>query len=258
MPLRGRNPQAPALNGRVICLWAGSVGHEEPAEYQFEIEEAVISLARAVLASGGRLALLADDAVSPLVAQVGGEYAEPIRLETSHAPERGPSPVALIVHVNLAKPTADVLSLLARSGAVDLLVPDPEGRRLAPWEPGFPLPDEHVRDLWHGLVKFAEPIAVVAVAEPAIWMAERDLAMGTGVPGFLVETATSAQLWAGGAYGEVIDVVRRYATPEPGHEEDSHVGARPWTSTPYPFVMQCLVEDLARGNTPGRHDGPAT
>jgi len=245
MTLRGRDSAAPALNGRVVCLWAGQAGRPEEPAYQSEAEEAVISLTRAVLASGGRLALLADDAIGPLVAQLGGEYAEPPRLETERAPGEHRTQVALIVHAGLERPTVEVLSFLQRSGVVDLMVPAPDQRRLEPWPPGSPLPEESSEDLWHGLVKFAEPIAVVAVAGPADWMATRDLSMGTGVPGFLIETAAPAGLWMDGNYGEVTSVVRRYVTPE----LTQRAGLR-LEGTPYPFLMQCLVEELAHGDRP--------
>ena len=61
--------------------------------------------------------------------------------------------------------------------------------------------------------------------------------------------------------GEVIDVVSHYVTPEvsrrAGLESGEEAGpgerlAEPLASTPYPFVMQRLVEDLARGDWPGR------
>ncbi len=72
-----------ALNGKTVFLSA-SVPNEERAEHYnriedaaFEIEQAVISLARAVFSEGGRLVFGGHPAISPLVAMVVGEYREP-------------------------------------------------------------------------------------------------------------------------------------------------------------------------------------
>ena len=49
----------------------------------FQIEQAVISLARAVFSEGGRLVFGGHPSISPLVATVAGEYRVPVLAETS-------------------------------------------------------------------------------------------------------------------------------------------------------------------------------
>jgi hypothetical protein len=78
-----------ALRGKTILLSA-SVPDERRAERfnrvedaAFEIEQAVISLARAVFSEGGRLVFGGHPAISPLVAMVAGEYREPRFVESS-------------------------------------------------------------------------------------------------------------------------------------------------------------------------------
>lgn len=72
-----------ALNGKTVFLSASVPSEERAVRYNriedaaFEIEQAVISLARAVFSEGGRLVFGGHPAISPLVAMVVGEYREP-------------------------------------------------------------------------------------------------------------------------------------------------------------------------------------
>lgn len=74
------------LHGRFVFLSA-SVPTREPYRAEgvrrADVEEAVISLARAVFSEGGRLVFGGHPAISPLVAMVAGEYLSPPTAESS-------------------------------------------------------------------------------------------------------------------------------------------------------------------------------
>lgn len=88
-----------SLRGKTIFLSASIPKPEREKQYSrvpnaaFEIEQAVISLARAVFSEGGRLLFGGHPAISPLVAMVVGEYREP-RLSESFE-ERHFAPVEI-------------------------------------------------------------------------------------------------------------------------------------------------------------------
>lgn len=88
-----------SLRGKTIFLSA-SIPKVERAERflrvpdaAFEIEQAVISLARAVFSEGGRLVFGGHPAISPLVAMVVGEYREPRHAESVE--ERHAAPIEI-------------------------------------------------------------------------------------------------------------------------------------------------------------------
>jgi hypothetical protein len=53
-------------------------GYRRPSEAPFEVEQAVVSLGRAVLAEDGRLVFGGHPSISPLVASVAAEYIRPV------------------------------------------------------------------------------------------------------------------------------------------------------------------------------------
>jgi len=88
-----------SLRGKTIFLSASIPKLERAERFSrvpdaaFEIEQAVISLARAVFSEGGRLVFGGHPAISPLVAMVVGEYREPRFAES--AEERHAAPVEI-------------------------------------------------------------------------------------------------------------------------------------------------------------------
>jgi SLOG cluster3 family len=88
-----------ALRGKTVFLSASVPNEKRADRYNriedaaFEIEQAVISLARAVFSEGGRLVFGGHPAISPLVAMVVGEYREPRFAES--AEERQEVPVEI-------------------------------------------------------------------------------------------------------------------------------------------------------------------
>jgi SLOG cluster3 family len=85
-----------ALRGRTVLLSASVPSEKRAERYRridqaaFEIEQAVISLARAVFSEGGRLVFGGHPAISPLVAMVVGEYREPRFAESIEERQTGP------------------------------------------------------------------------------------------------------------------------------------------------------------------------
>src|SRR5580698_2066592 len=72
------DPDRPGRLKNVVVFLSGSVpnrpGFDKVEEAPFLIEQAVVSLARAVFAEGGRLVFGAHPSISPLVASVASEY----------------------------------------------------------------------------------------------------------------------------------------------------------------------------------------
>ena len=69
------------LAGETVFLSASVPTREEyrrPSEAAFEVEQAVVSLARTVLAEDGRLVFGGHPSISPLVASVAAEYIRPV------------------------------------------------------------------------------------------------------------------------------------------------------------------------------------
>src|SRR5450755_2281792 len=96
-------PRRRSLYGNTVVLLGGPIDEsravelDESAEIDDDLivrqEEAVIALARAVFARGGRLALRYDLSFTPLVIQVANEYFEPAPAEGLE--ERFPAPVLI-------------------------------------------------------------------------------------------------------------------------------------------------------------------
>src|SRR4051794_31938323 len=86
------------LSGKTVFLCASVPDRQRAKKYRrlenaaFEIEQAVISLARAVFSEGGRLLFGGHPSISPLVATVAGEYRE-----TGFAERRGEAPPAPVL-----------------------------------------------------------------------------------------------------------------------------------------------------------------
>ena len=94
-----RRPELGSLAGRSIVLSASVPSIERSEVYrrvgdaQVEIEEAVVSLARAVFSEGGCLVFGGHPSITPLVAMVAGEYVQPSRAEPTG--ETVPAPVVI-------------------------------------------------------------------------------------------------------------------------------------------------------------------
>jgi hypothetical protein len=98
-----KKPRRRSLRGNTVVLLGGAIDEGHPVELDeigeihddpiIRQEEAVIALARAVFARGGRLALRYDLSFTPLVIQVANEYLAPALAEGFQ--ERFPAPVLI-------------------------------------------------------------------------------------------------------------------------------------------------------------------
>lgn len=93
-------PNTGPLRGASVFLSASTPSPERSELYrriphaQVEVEDAVVALARAVFAHGGRLVLGGHPSISPLVAMVAGEYRDLTALE--HARDDAKQPLVVI------------------------------------------------------------------------------------------------------------------------------------------------------------------
>lgn len=100
--IRNMSGQVGRLRGKTLFLSASVPNHTREKRYRriesahIEIEEAVISLARAVLSEEGRLVFGGHPSISPLVAMVAAEYLTPRYAESEISlVEEGLAPIAI-------------------------------------------------------------------------------------------------------------------------------------------------------------------
>lgn len=247
------------LAGRVVLLLSSAPGAGEkdpvPDAESGEVwfaedvdeaaDEAVIGLARAVFAEGGRVAVLGDAEVALLVATVAGEYARARSAEGPHGEaeeRRDPPPVLFFAD---ARPAPDAggstepLAVLARLGYAELH---------AGFADGSP----------RGIVGKVRPVAVVCIGGGAEERAAAEALAGGHdgePPVYLIETTGgAAEALASSAAGSMIpfarDVLERI--PKRAAEEQPDAVDEPRRSwTPYPLILQLLVARLA-GRTDAR------
>ncbi|HEY0150406.1 MAG TPA: hypothetical protein VGB92_00320 [Longimicrobium sp.] len=280
------------LDGRVVFLSASVPDIRREAEYRadpepgvvydrvedahVEVERAVVSLARAVLSAGGRLAFGAHPSISPLVAMVAGEYRLPA------AAERGPDePPAVRSRAGSGEEAP--LVLIYQSRAFQEVVPDEtwllhrlgyaqirwtaalRGERYRPEMDGQAQCRKSLALMRQAMLRETDPVAMVALG---------------GMSGVLEEAAMFRELFptrrvyvmenTGGAAarlarhgGDAVTVLDRRVLEqlheidptlqrsgrdrsgrdEPGVDQTDKV---PYRYTPYPLIMQLVVEDLFR------------
>ena len=279
------------LNGRVVFLSASvpdlrreaeyRVDGEPGAEYErvedahVEVERAVVSLARAVFAAGGRLAFGAHPSISPLVAMVAGEYRLPTAAEPgpdrvpgvrSRAQSDGDAPLVLIYQSRAFQEVVpDETWLLHRLGYARIhWTQAVKGERYSPGLEGHPQCPESLALMRRTLLRNTNPVAMVALGgmggvreEAAIF---RELFPRR--PLYVMENTGGAAAWLGRRGGDFITVLDRdvlgklreidptLPRPEqdrsrPG-DDDLKVDRKevPYRYTPYPLLMQLLVERL--------------
>ena len=158
-----------ALRGKTIFLSA-SVPDEERAERYnrvedaaFEIEQAVISLARAVFSEGGRLVFGGHPAISPLVAMVVGEYREPRFTESKE--ERRVAPVEIYQSRAFEGYFPDDTLLMYRLGYASLHWVDAvDDERFDPHNPAQDAPcPRSLRRMRETMLETAQPDAMVCI-----------------------------------------------------------------------------------------------
>jgi len=250
-----------ALRGKTIFLSA-SVPNEKRAERYnrvddaaFEIEQAVISLARAVFSEGGRLVFGGHPAISPLVAMVVGEYREPRFAESRE--ERQLSPVEIFQSRAFEGYLPDDTLLMYKLGYASIhWVEAIDHERFVPdtdtLEVNCPKSLRHMRE---DMLKATRPDAMVCIGGMEGLEEEVELALGQ-VPTFpifvLERTGGAAALLRGRNDAQlrmidteiVTDLNRMRA--EMGSFQDTIIARSHRSLVPYPLVMQTIVEEVSR------------
>lgn len=222
-----------------VLLSAGfpADGEDVPAALLLEIEEATLSLCRAVAAVGGELAVPADAAIAPLVATVAAEYAAPPSAER----ETEPPP---LVHVLMTEGHDEELEL-----DLSASIHTHHWRlRSEPVKPGT-----RQRLTAEALAELSPFATVVLGGAPEI---ESDfgvlLEYGHGwKPAVIGPTLPPAlrdgELGGLDVVAEIMSEVEPHVFPRARDDEPRRRAA----FTPYPFVMQVLVERWSHGEGPG-------
>ncbi|WP_395641439.1 hypothetical protein [Rudaea sp.] len=231
----------------------------------FEIEQAVISLARAVFARGGRLVFGGHPTISPLVAMVAGEYRKPRRAESDL--ERAPPSVVIYQSEAYREVAEEAILLIYELGAAKVFwTAAVDDERYDPEKRGTPQCLKSLAEMRRKMLLETRPDAMVCIG---------------GMEGVLDEAALFEQLVqarmiytlkaAGGAAAELAsspsdrvkvveaevlaDVAQRRASAGPLEGEDRDVFKRrdedEMPVTPYPLIFQTLVAELLDGHGHG-------
>jgi len=227
-----------------------------------EIEEAVISLARAVFAEGGQLVFGGHPTIAPLVALVAGEYIAPEpgevvserRAELERGTRRLQTPVVIYqsraFESSLPRETIQMESL--GYATIHLIEETPE-RIGSKTERDA----ESLRRMRIQMISETKPLAMVCIGGMEGVEDEQELFRGIrpGAPVYVLEqTGGAAAILASTASDRfrVFDreILRELAVLETelqGREDQVRDPEedRP-TITPYPLIMQLLVRDLSR------------
>lgn len=258
------------LQGRSVFLSASVPTRPDfrrPSFAALEIEEAIVSLTRAVLREEGILVFGAHPSISPLVASVASEYitphlrtSEPPDFEKIDQPERqGPAVVIYQSHAYDGY-VPDKTWELYRLGYAELIWCKAQGgERFDPTlkQAQCPLSLEFMRK---AMIRKERPIAMVAIGgmegvidEAEIFLsAQQDRNIRTSPPVWILETTGgAAMILAKRAFDsnhQLRFVEREWqranpnAVSEPLYEADSRAEA----FVPYPTILQWLVQQIAK------------
>ncbi len=247
------------LHGKTIFLSASVPTPKRAERYQriedaqFEIEQAVISLARAVFSENGRLVFGGHPAISPLVAMVAGEYREPRYLETG---EQRPSPPIRIFQSRAFEGhlPSDTLLMYRLGYATITWVDTAENEKFDPTaESESPCP-RSLRAMREAMIRWTKPEAMVCIG--GMDGVEREVEMfrefNKNAPIYVLEKTGGASVVLANSRKDVrvidsevigrIDRLKaelfRPRVDVPPHE------VRP--VVPYPLIMQTIVEEVSQ------------
>lgn len=241
------------FRGRTVLLTAG-LPTEDRARSGFDpveaTEEAVLSLARAIFAEGGQLALIEDEVIAPLVGMVAGEYLVSEFAETAPGgggEERPPT----VAPVRLYRPgrseEGGEIDDLARYGHLSI-------RNLG--RTGFSVDDQ-----MGFVLADSQPAALVCLGggEDVESQCRSFIRLAEGRRAYILGTTGGAaarlaeRLWSSESIRRIdFDVLAQlhdYAPViheilgEPEQERESDAEPQP-VFLPYPLIMQILVEEL--------------
>jgi SLOG-like protein len=247
------------LEGRCVFLSASVPAPERAEQYRrvedahLEIEEAVVSLARAVFTEGGTLVFGGHPAISPLVAMVAGEYIRPRSVEVGEGEVR--PPIRIYQSRAFEGVLPDETLAMFRAGYATLHWTEAvAGERFDPKAPRDRPPcPRSLRHMRERMIGETEPVAMVCIGgmEGVEEEAEIFRELRPGAPVYVFgETGGAAALLAarrGDGAPRVIDreVLERLEHHRARDRGASRAAAEPGKPpVPYPLIAQMLVEEL--------------
>jgi hypothetical protein len=257
-PMRGR------LRGKNIFLSASVPAPQRAERYRrvedahFEIEQAVISLARAVFSEGGRLVFGGHPAISPLVAMVAGEYREPRYAESGV--ERPIASIEVFQSRAFEGFLPSETQMMYKLGYATIIWVDAvDGETYDPKreyrEPPCPL---SVNAMRHAMIERTMPEAMVCIGGMDGVEKEFEIfrELRRNAPIYVLEkTGGAASRLAENQFehvriidDEIMTRISELRTDTASSvPTDIFPRAEERTVVPYPLVMQTIVEELAEG-----------
>jgi SLOG cluster3 family len=249
-----------ALRGKTILLSASVPTEKRAEQYSrvtdaaFEIEQAVISLARAVFSEGGRLVFGGHPAISPLVAMVVGEYREPRFAESLE--ERRLGPVEIFQSHAFDGYLPDDTVLMYKLGYASIhWVEAVDQERFQPGTDTTEMPcPKSLKQMREDMLEVSRPDAMVCIGEMEGLEEEVSLALGRepSFPIFVLERTGGAAALLRNRRDqrlrmidtEIVSNLERMRA-EMGSEQTIEARAHR-ALVPYPLVMQTIVEEVSR------------
>jgi hypothetical protein len=261
------------LQGRSVFLSASipvRPGFRRVSGAAVEIEEAVISLARAVLREGGIVLFGAHPSISPLVASVATENLSPLlrigdpsEVESIGTPKRyGPGVVIYQSHAYDGH-LPDKTWKMYRFGYADLVWCSAKaGEKFDPKNQRFQCP-ESLRFMRRKMFEKESPSVMVAIGGMEGVIEEADLflqdklarkTLGATSPLYLMATTGGAaerlareplQPWSRSA-PHLVEQEWKQQMPDGLAETSSRSDPRAGPFVPYPLIMQWLVQQIAK------------
>ncbi|MHB8416137.1 MAG: SLOG domain-containing protein [Acidiferrobacteraceae bacterium] len=246
------------LQGKTIFLSASVPSLERSKEFRrideapLRIEDAVISLCRAIFNASGSLVFGGHPAVSPLVAMVAGEYLRPISTETRE--ERTPRPIQIYQSKAFKGHEAKDTDLLERQRYAQVYWIEQHesehgrgAQRLDPLE--LPKSLQVMRTV---MIEESNPVCMVCIGGMEGVLEEHHLftQLRPGRPIFVMSTTGGASAILAEKDDPQVDVLDRAVmltlkerTPKRAKDESKMHGLGE-NDVPYPLVMQYLVEKI--------------
>jgi hypothetical protein len=254
---------AQRLRGQAVFLSASVPDPARDAQFSqiadaaFHVEQAVISLARAVFSEGGRLVFGGHPSISPLVAIVAGEYRAPNLAEGSE--ERAPPQVVIYQSEAFRESIPHDTHLLIRLGlAEERWIEAIDGERFIPGEgPGHAQCPRSLDAMRARMIKETDPVAMVCIGgmEGLLIEAEMFGSQEEHRPVFtLARTGGAASIvadWEDQTIPIDLEVMK-----ELFGQEDFKTETRQDVIDvlPYPLIMQTIIDRIALpAEGAGRH-----
>lgn len=250
-----------ALHGKTLLLSASVPAPNRAERYNrienaaFEIEQAIISLARATLSEGGRLVFGGHPAISPLVAMVVGEYREPRFVETSE--DRRRPPVDIYQSRAYEGYLPDETLWMFRLGYASIHWVDAvDNERFDPQAPSGVLQCKRsLQKMRQNMLETSTPDAMVCIGGMEGLEDEVSLALEMRARRFqiyvLEKTGGAAALLRERYSGrvrmidtEVIERIDRFKKQMRAAQPENE-SAVSLAAVPYPLVMQTIVQEIA-------------